>query len=206
LNSGRITLIPEFIEPSRQAKYDARVEEWVESGEKVVLYGHHRDVFAIWMKQLSQYHPVMYTGSETLAQKQQAMISFAGAPPGSNSDLYVGGPSQVFIIANRAGAGLDGLQFVARVAIIGEFDWSAGILEQNIGRLDREGQKGTVLPYLMMSDTISDHKLAEVNGVKRQQITGVRDLKAAFVEKLQTDPGHIRSMAKLYLESRGLSV
>lgn len=37
----------------------------VETGEKVVLFGWHRDVYDIWLRELSDYYPVLFTGSET---------------------------------------------------------------------------------------------------------------------------------------------
>src|SRR3546814_3105109 len=40
-----------------------------ESGEKVVLFGWHREVYAIWQEKLKDLKPVLYTGSESESQK-----------------------------------------------------------------------------------------------------------------------------------------
>jgi len=32
----------------------------VESGESVMLYGWHRDVYNIWLERLAEFNPVMY--------------------------------------------------------------------------------------------------------------------------------------------------
>ena len=70
----------------------------VESGEKVVLYGWHREVYSIWLDRLKDLNPAMYTGSESVPQKDEAKRRF------------VAGETFVFIISLRAGAGLDGLR------------------------------------------------------------------------------------------------
>lgn len=38
----------------------------VESGESVMLYGWHRDVYNIWLERLAEFNPVMYTGRKDL--------------------------------------------------------------------------------------------------------------------------------------------
>ena len=54
----------------RKAPYVADfVRLLVESGERVVLCGWHREVYAIWLAKLRDLDPVMYTGSETPAEK-----------------------------------------------------------------------------------------------------------------------------------------
>lgn len=78
----------------------------------VLLSGWHRDVYDIWNSALRDYAPVMYTGSETKVQKRRAKHAFAC------------GDSNLMIISNRSGAGLDGLQFRCNDVVIGELDWS----------------------------------------------------------------------------------
>lgn len=165
----------------------------LESEEKILLYGHHREVYSIWGEALMDYHPVLYTGSESIAQKRESKRQFTH------------GGSRVMMIANRAGAGLDGLQKVCHVCVVGELDWSPGVIEQMIGRLARDGQKKRVLAYFAIADTISDRKMGDTLGVKHEQIEGVRDLKRGIFE-LQNDGGHIRSMAQEYLKSKGYPV
>lgn len=48
----------------------------------------------------------------------------------------------------------------------------------------------------------SDPTVAEVAGIKREQIIGVIDPNAPLVEKLQVDPDHIKKLARRYLEQR----
>jgi hypothetical protein len=68
----------------------------VQSGERVVLYGWHREVYSIWLERLRDLNPVLYTGSESAAQKEASKAAF------------VSGESKVLIISLRAGAGWTG--------------------------------------------------------------------------------------------------
>jgi SNF2 family DNA or RNA helicase len=160
----------------------------VEAGEKVVLYGWHHAVYSIWRDKLDGIPVAMYTGQESIPQKEEAKRRF------------LAGEAQVLIISLRAGAGLDGLQGSCNMVVFGELDWSPGVHEQNIGRVWRDGQENPVNVYFMVSDEGSDPFMVEVNGVKEQQIEGIRDPEAALVEKLQLDPDRIKNLARRYLE------
>ena len=160
----------------------------VESGEKVVLYGWHHAVYAIWKDKLKGIPIAMYTGQESIPQKEEAKRRF------------ISGEAQVLIMSLRAGAGLDGLQGTCNMVVFGELDWSPGVHEQNIGRVWRDGQENPVNVYFMVSDEGSDPFMVEVNGVKEQQIKGIRDPNGDLVEKLQLDPDRIKNLARKYLE------
>ena len=71
----------------------------VESGESVMLYGWHRDVYNIWLERLAEFNPVMYTGTEGPAAKERSKQAF------------LNDESKVFISSLRSSAGLDGLQY-----------------------------------------------------------------------------------------------
>src|SRR5690606_29473386 len=111
----------------------------VQSGESVVVFAWHRAVYDVLLSRLASLHPVMYTGSESPAQKQNAL------------DRFRKGDSQVFLMSLRAGAGLNGLQERCSVAVFAELDWSPGVHEQCIGRLARDGQSSPVLAYFLVA-------------------------------------------------------
>lgn len=159
----------------------------LDGGEKVVVFGWHRAVYDIWNDILRDYKPVMYTGSESPRQKEFAKLAF------------IQGDSQVFFISLRAGAGLDGLQHVCRTLVIGELDWSPGVIEQNIGRLDRDGQPDPVMAYFMLSDEGSDPPMMDVLGIKKGQVEGIRNHDAPLFEKIQIDTDHIKKLAASFL-------
>jgi SNF2 family DNA or RNA helicase len=163
----------------------------VSSGESVVLYGWHRDVYSIWLDRLADLAPVMYTGSESAAAKDAARLAF------------VSGERKVIIISLRSGAGLDGLQQVCRTVVFGELDWSPGVHEQCIGRVSRDGQADPVAAYFLISEEGSDPIMAEVLGLKREQSEGIRDPQREVIERLQSTEGHIKRLAEEILRKAG---
>jgi SNF2 family DNA or RNA helicase len=87
--------------------------------------------------------------------------------------------------------------------VFGELDWSPGVHEQCIGRVHRDGQTEKVVAYYLVSDRGSDPVVADVLGLKRAQIEGVRDPDASLIEKLETGGGHARRLAEAYLSKCG---
>lgn len=158
----------------------------VESGESVVLYGWHRDVYNIWLERLADLNPVMYTGTESLVAKERGKAEFLEQK------------SKVMIISLRSGAGLDGLQFhpTCSTVVFGELDWSPGVHEQCIGRLARDGQEKNVVAYYLLSETGSDPVISDVLGIKSEQLEGVVDPNAELFEKLEIDTGGIKKLAQ----------
>ncbi|HEK3608660.1 helicase SNF2 (plasmid) [Pseudomonas aeruginosa] len=166
----------------------------LESGEKVVLFGWHREVYSIWLEKLKEFNPVMYTGSESPKQKQAAM------------DAFISGDSQLIILSLRSGAGLDGLQHVASTVVFGELDWSPGVHEQCIGRVYRDGQWLPVMAYFLISEEGSDPIVSDVLGVKREQIEGVRNPGENLVERIDIGENQLRALAKMFLAKVGEAV
>ena len=163
----------------------------IENGESVVLFGWHRSVYDIWLERLKDLNPVMYTGSESGSQKHGSVQTFLEKK------------SKLLIMSLRSGAGVDGLQSVCRTAVIGELDWSPGAIEQCIGRLDRDGQPDPVMAYFLLSADGADPVMADVIGVKREQIEGVRNPETPLIERIETGEDHIRRLARDLLERRG---
>lgn len=166
----------------------------VENGESVVLFGWHRSVYDVWLDKLKDFAPVMYTGTESPTEKEKSKQAF------------VSGASKVLIMSLRAGAGLDGLQHCCRTVVIGELDWSPAVIEQNIGRVNRDGQKDPVAVYFPISDEGSDPILVDILGLKRQQLDGVREVQPDLVERLETDGDRIKKLAEAYLRRRGINL
>jgi len=166
----------------------AFVKMLIESGESVVLFGWHRAVYEIWKARLAEFEPAIYTGSESVTQKQAA------------AERFTSGQTKLLILSLRSGAGLDGLQHCCRTTVHGELDWSPGVHEQNIGRVFRDGQKDPVISYFLLADSGSDPIIAETLGLKREQIEGIRDAgKAADLERLSRDEAGIKKLAEAYL-------
>lgn len=90
----------------------------VEAGEQVLLLGWHRACYDIWLEELADLAPAMYTGSETSVHKDREKARF------------LSGETPVLIMSLRSGAGIDGLQDCCSVVVFGELDWSPGIHQQ----------------------------------------------------------------------------
>ncbi|ATC34153.1 DEAD/DEAH box helicase [Caulobacter sp. SL161] len=167
------------------AKY-ARIV--AEAGEPLILLGWHRDVYDIWLSELSDLNPVMYTGTETPARKEEAKRRF------------LAGESDIFIMSLRSGAGLDGLQARAKVTIFGELDWSPQMHAQCIGRLNREGQAcwpEPVTAIFLVAVDGSDPPMMDVNGLKASQAHGIVD---PGEERIVTrDVSKLQSLVQRYL-------
>jgi hypothetical protein len=165
----------------------------LESEQRIVLFGWHRDVYDIWLDLLAAYHPVLYTGTESPQQKARSAVAFKG------------GQSRVLIMSLRSGAGLDGLQDWCSVAVFGELDWSPEIHRQCTGRLARDGQESTVIAYYMVSDDGTDPLMAEVLGIKKQQAEPIRDPGLPLFTALTPPTDRARALAAAVLSRVGKS-
>ncbi len=172
----------------------AFVKMLLETENKLVLFGWHRDVYDIWMDLLAEYHPVLYTGSESPAQKEKAEEKFATDPS-----------ARVLIKSLRSGAGVDGLQEHARVAVFGELDWSPKVHDQRIGRLERDGmdENDPVVAYFLHTVDGADPAILERLDLKTQQSDTIVNPDAALVVPTAPDPDRARALATAFLESVG---
>lgn len=172
-----------------KAKYVAEfVKMILDNGEPVVLAGWHRSVYEIWLKELEDYNPVMYTGSESAVQKRKSV------------EAFVKEETDLFIISLRSGIGLDVLQHRASIVAIGELDWSPKVHEQLIGRVDREGQKDQVTVFYLVSDSGSDPLIIDLLGIKASQSKGIMDPFLGSSEQ-HSDMSRIKLLAEKYLKT-----
>lgn len=171
------------------------VKMLIESGKKVVLFGWHREVYEIWLRMLKAYEPVMCTGSESPTAKDAAKKRF-----------MTDERCKLFICSLRSGAGIDGLQKASHICVFGELDWSPHVMDQDIGRLDREGQEEHVSAYFLTIDDGADPFMIERLGDKRSQHEGIMDGLAGEARVLEDDEeskDRIRAMAEAYLAMIG---
>lgn len=160
------------------------------AGEAVVLAGWHRQVYDIWLEELKEFEPAMYTGTETPKAKAESVRRFRE------------GETDIFIMSLRSGAGLDELQFRSSTIIFGELDWSPGVHHQCIGRLDREGQTDPVTAIFLVTDDGSDPSMMEVLGLKSSQAAGIVDPDLGVVT-VHTDETRLQLLVKRYLKKTG---
>jgi hypothetical protein len=99
----------------------------------------------------------------------------------------------------RSGAGLDGLQARCSVLVIGELDWSPGIHQQIIWRLDREGQEQPVTAFFLVSEEGSDPPIMDVLGIKASEAHRIVDPHLG-VQKAEDDMSNLRRLVDRYLK------
>ena len=133
------------------------VDLLLDSEPAVVVWAWHRTVHEILMDRLKAHNPVLYTGTESPAQKAEAERAF------------LSGESRVLIMSLRSGAGLDGLQEVCSTGVFAEVDWSPEVHRQCIGRLDRPGKTRPVVGYFLLSEDGSDPVIGETLQIKKMQ-------------------------------------
>jgi hypothetical protein len=147
----------------------------LEQGEKVVLFGWHKQVYEIWREKLEEFKPAWYTGEEDQKDKQESKRRFCE------------GETNLLILSLRSGAGLDGLQYTGcRIVIFGELDWSEAQHEQAEGRVARDGQDQSVACYYLLANAGSDPVIVDVLGLKRRQLEGIRNPNAPRLALKQT--------------------
>lgn len=161
------------------------------SEEKVIVFAWHREVYALLMEALAEFKPVMYTGSESPRQKEEA------------KNAFINGDARVMLMSLRAGAGTDGLQHVCKVGIFAELDWSPGVHVQCIGRFHRDEQDEPSMAYFLLAEDGSDPVIADIVGLKKTQLEGVRDPDSELIEELEIDAGGVKRMAESYLAKLG---
>lgn len=164
----------------------------VEAGEPVLLVGWHRAVYDIWLEELADLNPAMYTGTETAAQKNR------------EKERFLSGETDVLIMSLRSGAGIDDLQFRSSVVVFGELDWSPGIHQQIIWRLDREGQEDPVMAFFLVSEEGSDPPIMDVLGIKASEAHQIVDPHLG-VQKVDNDITNLGRLVERYLQKVGKS-
>lgn len=164
----------------------AYVRILLENNIPVLLCGWHRAVYDIWLEELAEFNPVMYTGSESTAQKAESKRKFQS------------GESNLMIISHLSGDGLDGMQHRCSTIVFGELSWSSGRHYQLIGRLDRDGQPDSVTAIYLVSDDGSDPPMMDIIGLKASQSSGIVDPGVA-VKNSYSDNSRLKLLAQQYL-------
>jgi len=168
------------------------VELLCAAGEKVLLFGWHREVYDAWLLhfRVAGLKPAMYTGSESKVQKEAAKQAF------------MHGDANPLIMSLRSGAGVDDLQHVCSTAVFGELDWSPGIHQQCIWRIDREGQARPVTAFFLVTDDGSDPPMMDVLGIKASEAHQIVDPHIG-VQSTEADTSNLRKLVDRYLSGKG---
>lgn len=142
--------------------------------------------YDIYLSELAEHKPALYTGSESPAKKQ------------SEIERFKSGETDLLIMSLRSGVGVDGLQKRCKTVVFGEFDWSPGVIEQDIGRVMRDGQTEPVIAYMIAVDAGADPYMLEVLGLKQDQVRGIRG-ESLMLEGKADATAVMRKLAERYL-------
>ena len=132
-----------------------KVTDWVEnfshSGEKLVIFAHHREVVEGLVDALGPSRTAHLYGGMTDSKRRE------------NLDRFIEGDAQFIVISMKAGGvGLDGLQRVASNVLFVELAWTPADHWQAEDRVHRVGQKdGVAVWYILAENTIDGliHKI-----------------------------------------------
>lgn len=156
--------------------------------DRVIVFAWHRQVYSILSEMLADFDPVMFTGSESAAQKE------------ASKQAFMSGKSRVMLMSLRSGSGVDQLQHVCTTGVFAELDWSQSVHHQCISRYHRDGQDAPSQAYFLLSDEGCDPVISQVLGIKKAQLEGVRNPDADLIAPAPLDPGRIKSLAEAYLK------
>jgi len=128
------------------------VDMLIDGGEtKIVVFAWHVDVLNILERLLHKHGVVRIDGSVQSQDKQDRINEFIRNP---RKNVIVGNMQAM-------GLGTDGLQGVANHALLAEPDWVPGNNVQAVDRLDRFGQRRTVMADIFVApDSIAEKILA----------------------------------------------
>ena len=150
-----------------QAKADVAkeyIQQFVNSGDKLLVFGHHHDVLDSLETYLSKegINYVRADGSTNAENRDKAITKF------QTDDKCL-----VFLATTAMGMGVT--LTAASNALFIERQWSPGMEEQMEDRVHRIGQKrGVIVWYMQIEDTI-DERMSKVVENKRGIITEILD-------------------------------
>lgn len=165
----------------------------LEADLPVLLSGWHRDVYSVWQEELRDWKPLLYTGTENVKVKER------------RKEAFIAGDSNLMIISNRSGAGLDGLQARCQDVVFGELDWSPLVLKQLLGRLRRQGQEFVVNAHYMIANGGSDPLMVETLGIKSSQAHGIMN-PYSKPKAPQNNESRMRMLAKMVIQRREIKM
>lgn len=172
----------------------------IDSGEPVIIAAWHREVYEIYLRELREFNPVMFTGSESPAQKEK------------NKQAFISGETNCLILSLRSGIGVDGLQQRCAYMLFGELDYSPQIHSQVLTRIDRPGQLRDVTALFLVCNYGSDPIIQSILGLKQEQSDGLLnpvddsdDGDEDFLTSLAGE-SRVKMIARDYLQRLGVAI
>jgi len=154
----------------------AWIENFLESGEKLVVFATHRETIDTLMSEFSDC-AVKIDGSVSSEKRQEAVDKFQNDP---NVRLFIGN-------IQAAGVGIT-LTAASNVVFL-ELSWTPALLEQAEDRCHRIGQKNAVNIYYILGANTIDQSIGAMLIDKKKVINDIMDERGIdALEELMDDP------------------
>jgi hypothetical protein len=191
--AARLTIEAKSRLAAGAAKVKAVVEfvtKLLREGNKVLLTAHHHHVHDALAAAFGR-RLVRCTGSETVQARDASLRAFSE------------GRAEIFLLANRMGDGLDGLQKTATCVVVAELDWSPPLHAQIEDRVWRDGFAGVneIPCYYLISPAHYDGVMMQILGLKAGQFSGLVGGGAEVVTE-ETNSTHVDRLIKALQEDR----
>lgn len=141
------------------------VEDFLDSGNKLLLFAWHRDVVDLLVESLKKYNPVKIYGGISVAAREDAKTTF------------IQDDKCRIMVANiqAGGVGIDGLQKVCNHVAFAEFSHTPLDHRQAEDRLHRGGQDLPVTSYYLIAPGTVDDDSVEVLDDRAQMLDNALD-------------------------------
>lgn len=141
------------------------VEDFLDSGNKLLLFAWHRDVVDLLVDSLKKYHPVKIYGGISVSAREDAKTTF------------IQDDKCRIMVANiqAGGVGIDGLQKVCNHVAFAEFSHTPLDHRQAEDRLHRGGQDLPVTSYYLIAPGTVDDDSVEVLDDRAQMLDNALD-------------------------------
>ena len=154
------------------------IRDFLESGEKLVVFVTHRTTLARLMEEFSDIAVSMHGGLSAI-QKQHAEKEFQTNP---DVQLFIG---ILDVEGKPAGVGLT-LTAASCTATV-ELQWSPGVHKQAEDRIHRIGQKNAVISYYLLATGTIEERIATIIDYKQRILDGTLDGIESDQENLLTE-------------------
>ena len=139
------------------------IADFLASGERLVVFAHHRDVLAALLQRFPDAAHLL--GSDSLAAREAAVRAFQS------------GGAQLFVGSLRVAAQGITLTRASNVCFL-ELDWTPAMHDQAEDRVHRIGQHDAVVAWYLLAARTIDEMIAELLERKRGLIGAVTDGRA----------------------------
>lgn len=153
------------------------IEDFLESGKKLLLFAWHRSVVEVLYDTLKSYNPALIYGGMSTTEREAARKKF------------IENPNCKVIVANiqAGGVGIDGFQDVCSDVAFAEFSHTPNFHRQAEDRLHRSGQHNSVTSYYLVAPGTVDMDAIEVLDARAKMLDGVLDGKETATTDLLTE-------------------